>query len=266
MKVERVILATNNNPLYYDFWNNLSFTYKKKFGVEPTLIFFGTEEELETLNLSKEHGTIIVQKPVPDIQPWQYTWGLFYFTKMFEDDVCAIMGIDQIPMGTYFLKDVIKDVPEDNYVMLIDDQYKMEGKSKFTWYENGYSPSAYHIAKGSTFYDIYDFEDTFEEEIMKLQNMDIVTMWGDKWGMDESYSCRTLMKYPYKRRISALSKSSDFLKRRVDCYRNMEAPYNQVLLKNNFYIECHACRPYSEHTEYLDTMFNSIPYFVDKDE
>ena len=29
------------------------------------------------------------------------------------------------------------------------------------------------------------------------------------------------MKFKYKKRISALSKSSDFLKRRIDCYRNM---------------------------------------------
>ena len=161
MKVDRVILATNNNPLYYDFWNNLSFTYKEKFGITPTLIFFGTEEELSEINLSKEYGDIIVQAPVPDIKPWQYTWGLFYFTKFFEDEVCAIMGIDQIPMGTYFLGDVIQNVPDENYVMLIDDQYKLEGKSKFTWNENGFSPSAYHIAKGSTFWDVYDFEETF---------------------------------------------------------------------------------------------------------
>ena len=266
MKVDRVILATNNNPLYYDFWNNLSFTYKKKFGITPTLIFFGTEEELSEINLSKEYGDIIVQAPVPNIKPWQYTWGLFYFTKFFEDEVCAIMGIDQIPMGTYFLGDIIQNVPDENYVMLIDDQYKLEGKSKFTWNENGFSPSAYHIAKGSTFWDVYDFEETFEEEIMKLENSNTVTMWGDKWGMDEAYSCNNLMKFKYRKRISALSKSKDFLKRRVDCYRNIEVPYDTTLLKNNYYIECHSVRPYSEHKEYLDTLFNNIPYFVDNHE
>jgi len=191
---------------------------------------------------------------------------LFYFTKFFEDEVCAIMGIDQIPMGTYFLGEVIQNVPDENYVMLIDDQYKLEGKSKFTWNENGFSPSAYHIAKGSTFWDVYDFEETFEEEIMKLENSNTVTMWGDKWGMDEAYSCNNLMKFKYRKRISALSKSKDFLKRRVDCYRNIEVPYDTTLLKNNYYIECHSVRPYSEHKEYLDTLFNNIPYFVDNHE
>jgi hypothetical protein len=74
------------------------------------------------------------------------------------------------------------------------------------------------------------------------------------------------MKFKYRKRISALSKSKDFLKRRVDCYRNIEIPYDTTLLKNNYYIECHSVRPYSEHKEYLDTLFNNIPYFVKKDE
>ena len=54
MKVDRVILASNKNPMYYDFWNQLSFTYKEKFGIKPTLIFFGTQEELDEINLSTE--------------------------------------------------------------------------------------------------------------------------------------------------------------------------------------------------------------------
>jgi ribulose-5-phosphate 4-epimerase/fuculose-1-phosphate aldolase len=81
MKIDRVILVTNNNPLYYDFWNNLSFTYKEKFGITPTLVFFGEKEELDSTNLSREYGEIILQKKIEGIPDWQYTWALFYFTK-----------------------------------------------------------------------------------------------------------------------------------------------------------------------------------------
>ena len=83
MKVERVILVSNNNPLYYDFWNNLSKTYKEKFNINPTLIFFGTPENLKSANLSEEFGNIILEKEVSGILPWQYTWALFYFTKYY---------------------------------------------------------------------------------------------------------------------------------------------------------------------------------------
>ena len=84
MKVDRVILASNNNPLYYEFWNNISKTYKEKFGIHPTLIFFGGESDLKNANLSEEFGNIILQKEIGGVSIWQFTWALFYFTKFYK--------------------------------------------------------------------------------------------------------------------------------------------------------------------------------------
>jgi hypothetical protein len=179
------------------FWNNLSKTYKEKFNISPTLIFFGSEDDLKSANLSEDFGNIILEKEVNGISPWQYTWSLFYFTKFYKDEVCAIMGIDQIPLGTFFLKDSIENIPDENYVMLIDDQYTVEKKYPKKWDEGGFSPSAYHIAKGQTFCDIFNFEESFEKEIIKLNSLNIKTMWGDKWGLDEAYSSSKLNEFKY---------------------------------------------------------------------
>jgi hypothetical protein len=262
MKVDRVILSSNNNPLYYMFWNNLSKTYKEKFNISPTLIFFGSEDDLKSANLSEDFGNIILEKEVNGISPWQYTWSLFYFTKFYKDEVCAIMGIDQIPLGTFFLKDSIENIPDENYVMLIDDQYTVEKKYPKKWDEGGFSPSAYHIAKGQTFCDIFNFEESFEKEIIKLNSLNIKTMWGDKWGLDEAYSSSKLNEFKYTGRVSDLSLSQDFLNKRIDCYRHYEVNYDLNLLNSNYFIECHACRPYEDHKNYLDNLFNNIPKFV----
>lgn len=261
MKIDRVILVSNTNPLYYEFWNKLSFTYREKFNIIPTLIFFGKNEDIKKLNLSEKYGEILVIDSVHDNEPWIYTWALFYYTRFYLKDNCIIMGIDQIPLGTYFLRDCIENIDDYKYIMLIDDQYKLEHKYPKKWDEGGYSPSAYHIAKGSTFSEIYNFEDTFEEEINKLRNVKINTMWGNKWGMDEAYSSNTLMNYQPKEKIIGLSKSIDFLKRRIDCHRSNEIPYDINLMNNNFYIECHSVRPYANHKKYLDSLFDNIPNF-----
>ena len=91
MKIDRVILSTNNNPTYYQFWNPLSKLYKENFGITPTLIFLGSEAELESTSLSREYGDIIRQDIVPskDVS-WTTTWALFYFTKKFPNDICLI--------------------------------------------------------------------------------------------------------------------------------------------------------------------------------
>jgi hypothetical protein len=262
MKINRVILVTDNNHLYYDFWNNISYTYKEKFGIQPTLIFFGSETELKNANLSTEYGEIITETRIPGIPEWQYTWALFYFAKFYPNDVCVVMGIDQIPLGTYFFRESIDSINENNYVMLIDDQYTFENKYHKKWNEGGFSPSAYHIAKGSTFSEIFEFDDSFESEIKKINALNIQTMWGNGWGTDEAYSCYKLFNFYDRNRISDLSKSNDFLNRRIDCHRVHEVAYDLGLLKNNHYIECHSCRPYSSHKNYLDNLFNNIPKFI----
>ena len=44
MKIDRVILTSNNNENYYHFWNIVSKIYKINFNITPTLIWFGNEE------------------------------------------------------------------------------------------------------------------------------------------------------------------------------------------------------------------------------
>lgn len=266
MKIDRVILTSNFNQTYLGFWNPLSKLYKVKFGITPTLIFLGSEEELEKSNLSSEYGEIIRQDLVPTKnKSWICTWALFYFTKFFKDDVCLIMGIDQIPLGTYFIVDLISDIDSDTYVMLIDDAYKLTTPGIVDWSENGFSPSAYHIAKGEIFNKIYNFELNFDEEIKKIESLNLQTMWGNNWGLDEAYSSKVLYGKKDTEKIIGLKSFSKIMNGgRVECYRTQETPYDLTKLNNNQYIECHACRPYEEHQRYLNQMISDIPNFVEK--
>jgi UDP-2-acetamido-3-amino-2,3-dideoxy-glucuronate N-acetyltransferase len=259
MKIDRVILSTNFNSLYYDFWNNLSKLYKLKYDIIPTLIFLGTDEELKLANLSTEYGDIIRVDYPNGKDVWVCTWALFYYTKYFINDICLIMGIDQIPMGTYFIKDIISEYEDDAYIMLIDDAYKITSNVK-KWDEGGYSPSAYHIAKGSTFRNIYKFDDNFEKEIDKIESMNLKNLFGDGlWGLDETYTSKILRESIIKYKIIGLSKFDEILKgKRLDCHRSNEPNYNLEQLNNNYYIECHSCRPYKDHKEYLDNLFYNI--------
>lgn len=262
MKIDRVILSTNNNPTYYQFWNPLSKLYKENFGIIPTLIFIGSESELESTSLSREYGDIIRQDIVPskDVS-WTTTWALFYFTKKFPNDICLINGIDQIPMGSKFLIDYIKEINNDKYVMLIDNAYKIMN-NRNDWSEGGHSPSAYHIAKGELFNKVYSFEETFADEIKKIESLSLDSMWGT-WGMDEAYSSQILYSKKEEIEIECLSKFGEILfGGRIDCHRSHEVPFSLDKLKNNEYIECHSCRPYLAHKNYLDSIFDNVPKFV----
>lgn len=259
MKIDRVILTSNSHPNYYHFWNIVSKIYKENLNITPTLIWFGDESKFNELGLSREYGDVIFQKPHPNYQEgWQTTWGLFYFTKFFKDEVCLTMGIDQIPLSTMFVKDLITDIEDNKYVMLIDDAYTTH------WtLDNGVSPSAYHIGKGSVFNEIYNFEDDFLSEVEKVySSKDAFWSKGeDKWGIDESYSSKKMRQYEKKDNIISLSKFSLLRKRRIDCHRNLEPEYNFNSLKEGFYSEIHLCRPYTNHKNYIDNLVKQIPIF-----
>lgn len=257
MKIDNVILTCNFNKLYMGFWNPLSKLYKVNFGIDPILIFLGSENELIDSGLSYEYGQIIRQDPpISSNVSWTTTWALFYFTKLFPNNTILTMGIDQIPMGTKFIKDYIKNIDEDSYVMLIDDAYEVEG-SRLSWSKGGTSPSSYHIAKGFIYNEIYSFEDTFQQEVEKIERLH-----GSSWGVDETYSSKILFNNK-KNKIVNLSKFRELVSSgRLECYRNRETPYDLQKLNSNLYIECHACRPYENHKLYLDNLFRSIPKFV----
>lgn len=253
MKIDKVILTCNYNSLYTGFWNPLSRLYKVKFGIDPVLVFLGTEEELQNSKLNEDYGQIIRHDNVksPNVN-WTTTWALFYFTQKFPEDVFLIMGIDQIPMGTKFIENYISEFGNDDYVMVINDAYEHNGFSK-CWSKGGISPSSYHIAKGKTFKEIYKFEETFQSEISKIESLH-----GSNWGVDEIYSSKILFESKNPK-IKNLSKFGDLMRGgRLECYRTEHTIYDLDKIKRNEYIECHACRPYQDHKQYLDKLISDI--------
>ena len=260
MKVERIIVSSNNNATYYPFWNIISEVYSKNFGIKSTLMWHGLESDISNYDISDKYGDIITLPIHPEYQvPWQTTWGYFYGTKFYPNEVCMILGIDEILLSNFF-NSFIKDIDPDVYVTLIDDAYLPSH-----WQNpGGTSPTAYHIAKGKIFNEVYKFNNNFLLEIEKVyKSKDSFWSTGkDKWGIDESYSSKRLRKYKdSKGKITSFSKFSFLQERRINCHRNQEVPYDINLLQKGFYSEIHCCRPYLNHKNYLDTLVKNIPQF-----
>lgn len=254
MKVNRVILSSNYNPTYYEFWNPLSKVYHDKFGIRATLIWFGAYQEAKEAGISREYGDVIYVQPNEKYHtPWQTTWGLFWATQFFLEDTCLIIGIDQVPLSGMFIFDMIKDLPEDAYALLIADAYG-------SMWDKGASPSSYHIAKGSTFVKIYDFDANFALEAEKVYNSGIDALWENtegKWGIDETYSCHKLRQSGAN--IHGFSNFRLLEQKRIECCRNQEPTYDIERLKNHDYSEAHLCRPFSNHSQYIQQLYDSIP-------
>lgn len=260
MKVTRVLLAATDNPIYYQFWNPVSRVYAEKFGIKPTLIWIGKAEDIDRLELRSDHGNIIVQEPDPRFDiGWQSAWSIFYFMKLYPDDVFCTMGIDQVPLSPILIRDIPNNVSDDAYLMLADDAYMPSHWIK----QGGTSPTSFHIVKGSIACKVYGFEETFKSEIEKIESSGIRAYYhegGANWGLDESYSSHKLREYA-KKIGNVISKNifSTICARRIECCRTQETPYDMNLLTQNWYGDAHLCRPFSDHKNYIETLFDNIP-------
>lgn len=253
MKINRVILASDPNPLYCDFWNPLSKVYAEKFGIKPTLAWIGTPEEARENKISTKYGDIIyVQKNDRYQTPWQCTWAVFWASQFYPDDTILTIGIDQVPLSRLFF-DMVNNLPDQDYAMLIADAYRPH-----CWTTTA-SPTAYHIAKGSTMQRIYQFEPVFSDEVEKLGTCGLNGFWENtegRWGIDETYSSMKLRQTNVT--IHSMDNFRLLCERRIECERWKEPVYDTLKLAHGWYSEAHLCRPFRAHSEYITNLFNAI--------
>lgn len=257
-------MSANNNETYYPFWDVLSKFYSEKTSIIPTLVWLGDKDSADKLGITNKYGDVLYVLPNEKYQHgFQCTLAPFWVTKFFENDVCLTTGIDQIMLSNY-ISNLVLECDDNDYCMVIDDAYL-----PITWRDNdGASPSAYHIAKSSIFFDVFKFEDNFQDEVDKIINFKLKPFWSDlpennehknfsMWGMDETYYSYKLREYNGS--IKCLSKFTDFQKRRIDCDRHNEIQYDVNLLQSGWYSEIHLPRPYSNHKEYIDKLIQQTP-------
>lgn len=269
MKIDRVILVSNNNETYYGFWNPLSRVYKEKFGIKPTLVWVGTEKEKNECNISDEFGEVIVVEPNNKYPLSQCTWASFWITQFFQNDVCFICGIDEVPLSGMFIKDIVSQYSENDYLMLIADAYLPDHWT----IDASTSPSGQHVSLGRNFVKIYNFENDFKDEVEKIFNSGAheayirrnpngywpVILEHPYWGIDECYYSQVLRSYKGDVVIQSLSHFQMMRERRIDCMRNVEIPYDLEKLKNSWYSQAHLCRPFKNHSNYILNLFENIP-------
>lgn len=262
MKIDRILLVSDPKPLYADFWNPISKVYNEKFGIKTTLIWLGTNREAIDAGIDLSYGEMWTVTPHPDYPiPVQTTLAMFYFTKMFPDEVMLTHGIDEVHLGPMFIRDMIREVPDNHYVQLIDDAYLPN-----YWANGGTSPSGQHAAKGSTFNEVFNFENTFHEFVERVVKSGTPAFWettDGRWGLDESYTSRMLREYRERGgEITCFSNFKLLVERRIECERFKEPDYDVNRLKLGWYSQSHLCRPYADHKEWIDNLFNNISTWI----
>ena len=249
-------MSCDDKKYYLDFWNLVSKVWKKKFNIHPVLILFGDKKEL---GVSEEYGTVIEFQTKDDVLSHiQAQWARYWFPQTEPDTTWLISDIDMFPISKNYFIDSLIGVRDDAFINLNANQ--------------DYFPACYNGGKGSTFKEVLELPDTWEESIneinerSKLINFDHTpenfnifqpeTPKMENWGIDESFSIEKIMKFEDKSRIIRVQRPGGFCARRLD-RSNWELDDIKVL--SEWYNDCHSIRPYnSSHKPEIDRLVDVL--------
>lgn len=237
LKLDRVILACDNNPTYTDFWPAVSRAWTKIIGVKPTLAFIAPKGTPINTTL----GDVIYFEPIPDIPNWFYAQVIRLFLPMlFENEVCITSDMDMMPLNRAYFQNNIANIADDKFVVYRDKAGD----------DGGRYPMCYVAAKGKVFKEIFGLNNI--SDIPKL-----TIEWfnrGMGWDTDEVL----LREYVYNwhTKTGRLVKLGHNIEKRID---RGNWRYNSELLKGGkHYNEAHMIRPYSWHKKELDAFFELV--------
>ena len=250
MKIEKVIMSSDSNALYLNFWPIVSKLWKEKFRMEPILFYI---DENQDIDISEEYGTVYKMKPIEGIPVYlQCLWVRYWSFILFPDNICMISDIDMLPISKYYFIKQLYSVQNDMYVHL--------NPCVETY---GTLPSCYHIGKGKTFKEILELHDNWEDSLKYLYSLNAGRDPGgqlsgkDQWFADEKYSSDKVYSF-YKQnenRVLFIKRNGGQNGRRID---RSKWQYNLNLLKDNYYYDAHVIRPYELYKDEINNLVSYI--------
>ncbi len=258
MKINYVTMGTNNDPLYYEFWEPVSKIWQIKFNICPILVFVGSKIEM-----SEKYGDVYYFDSVKGIPDYVLSvWGRFFITKYFLDKICMTVDIDLAPISRKYIIDDIDNIDDDTYVHLKSGIYHPHKGEHSIWKGDDESktvPACYHVARGDIFNRLYQFLD-WEDEIKRLYNIKFSCPYSSipgrpKWALEELYTTKkirenlTTMKFFFE--------PEEYTNQTENICRSNWV-YDEQLVRDGYYMHAHLLRPYGKHKKQNDKLLDLI--------
>jgi len=144
MKIDRVIISSNDNPDYLEFVKIVGPAWKKLTGITPDLIYVSNKSE-EEYSWMKEYVNVHQVEDKPNIPSAnQAQASRMMFATLCGQDVCMLSDLDMLPLSGDYFNSIVEPVHEDKIAFV--------GGNAYT--EQYMSPICYMVAKGDTFAEI----------------------------------------------------------------------------------------------------------------
>ena len=242
MKIDMITFSVNEKDEYTRFWKPISKFLKTELNLNSAILYTGKED----IELSEEYGDVHRIYCGDDIPTYlSAIWGYFWVSSFYPDKTCMTSGMDMCILDIDYFNNKIESFDESSYVVMNATGYNPINSF---WDGTSTVPSYYHVAKGSTFKEVLQFDDSFKDEIKKFNSLDYSNKYngysdnpasflkevsvesGGKWCLDEMYSSDMIREY--RGQVKLLSMAGD----RADIH--FPKPYPRQFLSNTISSIC----------------------------
>lgn len=237
--LNRVILATNNDESYIEFWPIVAPLWEK-MGFRPTLALIADEN----CKVDTKIGDVLRFTPIPGVPESLYAQSIrLLLPVLFPDDNCLISDIDMLPISRSYFVDGAAPCPENAFLLYRDKAY---GKNEKKY------PMCYFGGKGKVFSSIFGI--STKSEIRSL-----IKTWsklGHGWNTDE------IILYQYIKDWE--QKGGNVFRLGHGVGPRLDRLYWHAqtrMLEISRYIDCHCPRPYHSNKRSIDRVVKAIIEF-----
>ncbi len=256
--MDKIILSTNEDPLYLDFWKPVARAYKKIFPeVEVHLAFLTNRPEDDPLVKEfREYGEVTLFKPFLDVPVFgQAKMIRFLLASQQGDKVCYVDDIDLFPLEREFITDKVKQRPKDHLLVVGGEVYHNKGT-----YPVSQMTAEGHIWKQFINPDDKSFIELLHEwsQDPKYDAREVITLETD-WAKDRYFSDERLIRrllHEHSVPMFELERGySNILEATLD---RMEWKINMDKLSEGKYVNAHMIRPYKGNEELIQPIIDYV--------
>lgn len=257
--IDQIILSTNEDPLYMDFWKPVSWAYSKMFPeCKIHLAFLTNRDENDPLVQDfREYGEVTLFKPLPNVQEFSQAKMIrFILASQQGSDICYIDDVDLLPLVKTFITDKTDQRPKDHLLCVGGEVYG----------HNGCYPVSQMTAEGYIWKKFINpnnktYEQLFEEWINtptlydKRENPSIPLDWDKDQYFSDERLLRRLIEYNPVDKFNMARGYDHYLASTVDRFRWV---IEKDKLNNHEYFNAHGLRPYKSYEKDYQPLFDYI--------
>jgi len=256
MKIDKIILASDDNPNYLDLWKYVSKVCKLTLGITPVL-FHITDEYSDFFQ--DEYGLVKKIKKHPDI-PTSFQAQLYrlYGTKFFSKETCLISDIDMFTFNyDYFISQVSK-FDQDDFIIFLSDAYDLSRSETQQMWALNRTPMCYVLGKGETIHTLIGSNCDFNEFVERVSHFD----FGYEFPLfhrDEIFLGKCVLRNFNNINIVKLNRNIEnvnFIPGRIN--REDFYNFNYDLLFDKQFIDCHIPSDWKNNLVFFEKVVKSI--------